>query len=48
MLELRRLRLRCELHQRGTIAAGADALRFTPSAALLAAIRDAAGAVRVT
>ena len=32
MLELRRLRLLCELHDRGTIAAVADALRFTPSA----------------
>jgi DNA-binding transcriptional LysR family regulator len=32
MLELRRLRLLHELHQRGTIAAVADALRFTPSA----------------
>jgi DNA-binding transcriptional LysR family regulator len=32
MLELRRLRLLRELHQRGTIAAVADALRFTPSA----------------
>ncbi len=32
MLELRRLRLLCELHDRGTIAAVADALQFTPSA----------------
>jgi DNA-binding transcriptional LysR family regulator len=32
MLDLRRLRLLHELHQRGTIAAVADALRFTPSA----------------
>jgi DNA-binding transcriptional LysR family regulator len=32
MLELRRLRLLHELHERGTIAAVADALRFTPSA----------------
>ncbi|HEU4656417.1 MAG TPA: LysR family transcriptional regulator [Capillimicrobium sp.] len=32
MLELRRLRLLRELHRRGTIAAVADALRFTPSA----------------
>jgi DNA-binding transcriptional LysR family regulator len=32
MLDLRRLRLLRELHQRGTIAAVADALRFTPSA----------------
>lgn len=32
MLELRRLRLLKELHERGTIAAVADALRFTPSA----------------
>jgi DNA-binding transcriptional LysR family regulator len=32
MLELRRLRLLRELHQLGTIAAVADALRFTPSA----------------
>src|SRR5215208_3249683 len=32
MLELRRLRLLHELHQRSTIAAVADALRFTPSA----------------
>jgi DNA-binding transcriptional LysR family regulator len=33
MLDLRRLRLLHELHQRGTIAAVADALQFTPSAA---------------
>src|SRR5688500_13136651 len=32
MLDLRRLRLLSELHQRGTIAAVADALQFTPSA----------------
>src|SRR3954454_2558786 len=32
MLELRRLRLLRELHERGTIAAVAEALRFTPSA----------------
>jgi DNA-binding transcriptional LysR family regulator len=32
MLELRRLRLLSELHRRGTIAAVADALQFTPSA----------------
>src|SRR5215475_9732290 len=32
MLELRRLRLLAELHERGTIAAVADALQFTPSA----------------
>jgi DNA-binding transcriptional LysR family regulator len=32
MLDLRRLRLLYELHQRGTIAAVADALQFTPSA----------------
>jgi DNA-binding transcriptional LysR family regulator len=32
MLELRRLRLLRELHQRGTVAAVADALQFTPSA----------------
>ncbi len=32
MLELRRLRLLHELHERGTIAAVADALQFTPSA----------------
>src|SRR4051794_38176290 len=32
MLDLRRLRLLCELEERGTIAAVADALRFTPSA----------------
>jgi DNA-binding transcriptional LysR family regulator len=32
MLDLHRLRLLRELHQRGTIAAVADALRFTPSA----------------
>src|SRR5678816_3998702 len=32
MLELRRLRLLRELHERGTVAAVADALQFTPSA----------------
>jgi DNA-binding transcriptional LysR family regulator len=32
MLDLRRVRLLCELHARGTIAAVADALQFTPSA----------------
>src|SRR5690242_3511271 len=32
MLELRRLRLLHELHARGTIAAVADALQFTPAA----------------
>src|SRR6185312_10402034 len=32
MLDLHRLRLLRELHQRGTIAAVAEALRFTPSA----------------
>jgi DNA-binding transcriptional LysR family regulator len=32
MLDLRRLRMLRELHERGTIAAVADALRFTPSA----------------
>src|SRR3954453_22950510 len=32
MLDLRRLRLLRELHERGTIAAVADALRYTPSA----------------
>ena len=32
MLDLHRLRLLNELHARGTIAAVADALRFTPSA----------------
>src|SRR4051812_43318940 len=32
MLDLRRLRLLRELHHRGTIAAVADALQFTPSA----------------
>src|SRR3954466_15610866 len=33
MLDLRRLRLLHELHERGTIAAVADALQFTPSEA---------------
>src|SRR5215217_3366784 len=32
MLELRRLRLLRELHERRTVAAVADALQFTPSA----------------
>jgi DNA-binding transcriptional LysR family regulator len=32
VLDLRRLRLLRELHERGTVAAVADALRFTPSA----------------
>ena len=32
MLDLRRLRLLRELHERGTVAAVADALRYTPSA----------------
>jgi DNA-binding transcriptional LysR family regulator len=32
MMELRRLRLLKELHERGTIAAVAEAMRFTPSA----------------
>src|SRR5215216_912092 len=32
MLELRRLRLLRELHERGTVAAVAEALQFTPSA----------------
>src|SRR6201991_775987 len=32
MLDLKRLRLLRELHERGTIAAVADALQFTPSA----------------
>src|SRR4051794_33960471 len=32
MLDLRRLRLLHELHERGTIAAVADALQYTPSA----------------
>src|SRR5215203_24995 len=32
MLELRRLRLLRELHGRGTVAAVAEALQFTPSA----------------
>ena len=44
MLDLRRLRLLRELHERGTIAAVADALRFTPSAVsqqLAALERDA-------
>jgi DNA-binding transcriptional LysR family regulator len=44
MLDLRRLRLLRELHARGTIAAVADALQFTPSAVsqqLAALERDA-------
>jgi DNA-binding transcriptional LysR family regulator len=32
VLDLRRLRLLAELHERGTVAAVADALRYTPSA----------------
>lgn len=46
MLDLRRLRLLYELHERGTIAAVADALRFTPSAVSqqLAALEREAGA----
>src|SRR5688572_28114623 len=32
MLDVRRLRLLSELHARGTVAAVADALHFTPSA----------------
>jgi len=46
MLDLRRLRLLHELHERGTIAAVADALRFTPSAVSqqLAALEREAGA----
>src|SRR5436190_11157175 len=45
MLELRRLRLLRELADRGTIAAVADALRFTPSAVSqqLAALEREAG-----
>src|SRR6187401_60167 len=45
MLELRRLRLLKELHERGTIAAVAEALRFTPSAVSqqLAALEREAG-----
>ena len=47
MLELRRLRLLRELHERGTIAAVADALRFTPSAVSqqLAMLEREAGAL---
>ena len=46
MLDLRRLRLLRELKERGTIAAVADALRFTPSAVSqqLAALEREAGA----
>ena len=45
MLDLRRLRLLRELHERGTIAAVADALQFTPSAVSqqLAALEREAG-----
>lgn len=45
MLELRRLRLLRELHERGTIVAVADALQFTPSAVSqqLAALEREAG-----
>src|SRR5919201_4348534 len=45
MLDLRRLRLLRELHSRGTIAAVADALQFTPSAVSqqLAALEREAG-----
>src|SRR5919107_549989 len=45
MLDLRRLRLLHELHARGTIAAVADALAFTPSAVSqqLAALERQAG-----
>jgi DNA-binding transcriptional LysR family regulator len=45
MLELRRLRLLRELHERGTVAAVADALQFTPSAVSqqLAMLERAAG-----
>src|ERR1044072_72434 len=45
MLDLRRLRLLHELHHRGTIAAVADALQFTPSAVSqqLAMLERAAG-----
>src|ERR687893_2931867 len=45
MLYLRRLRLLRELHERGTIAAVADALQFTPSAVSqqLAALEREAG-----
>src|SRR5919202_1151067 len=50
MLELRRLRLLRELHERGTIAAVADALQFTPSAVsqqpALEALRRAAPRLR--
>src|SRR3954453_13253909 len=45
MLDLRRLRLLRELNERGTIAAVADALQFTPSAVSqqLAALEREAG-----
>src|SRR5215208_4758094 len=50
MLELRRLRLLRELHERGTIAAVADALQFTPSAVSqqLAMLERAGRGVRLT
>src|SRR5215212_3354148 len=50
MLELRRLRLLRELNERGTIAAVADALRFTPSAVSqqLAILERAGRGVRLT
>src|SRR5919199_1242105 len=50
MLELRRLRLLRELQARGTIAAVADALQFTPSAVSqqLALLEREAGGVRLT
>src|SRR3954463_3692253 len=45
MLDLRRMRMLHELHHRGTIAAVADALQFTPSAGSqqLAALEREAG-----
>src|SRR3954471_2754551 len=45
MLDLRRMRMLHELHHRGTIAAVADALQFTPSAVSqqLAALEREAG-----
>src|SRR5262245_25990971 len=50
MLDLRRLRLLRELHERGTIAAVADALQFTPSAVSqqLAVLERAGRGVRLT
>ena len=50
MLDLRRLRLLRELHERGTIAAVADALQFTPSAVSqqLAALEREAGVKLLT